>query len=184
MPYIGTSPTAPIPAHPTPSPNSESTVTAPPSSSVNYMGKDYAAIASKLNGNSFSALARKCYYKTVGDTGLKNFLSRQYDVLATHSTTLKDFFPENRPEYKNDVLSHQAPFFKAYFTGSVTAKQLESLDKAHHGYSRALGATVRISNEQVDEMKRVIDDNTGFLEKTFVRPSDAIEIFRPLIVSE
>ena len=111
-------------------------------------------------------------------------LSEQYDMLAKNSTTLQDFFPADQPKYKEVVLSHQMPFFQKYFNGTLTESDLEKFDNAHHRFSHALGRQVQISHQQFDDMKHLVDSNAGVFMRFLTTPSNAIEPFRSLVVTD
>ncbi|WP_157654453.1 hypothetical protein [Burkholderia ubonensis] len=150
--------------------------------SANFRERNYSAL---LNGDSiFSKFGRKTYYAAVGDEGLRKMLSDQYDMLSRESTTLQDFFPADKPTYKDSVLSHQMPFFRKYFSGTLTEADLRNFDRAHHGFSRQLNRTVQISDSQFDDMKHLIDRNAGPIMRFLTTPSSAIEPFRSLVVTD
>ncbi|KVD78172.1 hypothetical protein WI88_22120 [Burkholderia ubonensis] len=75
------------------------------------------------------------------------------------------------------------PFFRKYFQDQLTQGDMIRFDRAHHSFSKSLGFDVKITNAQFDEMKRVVDENSSFFVRHLLKPSAAIEPFRPYVVS-
>ena len=118
----------------------------------------------------------------LSEEDLKTIFSAQYDYLSKHSKQLRQhgFFPNEPENYKELTLSHQLPFFKSFFDGSLTATQLMYFRNTHANNSIA-----KITSNDFNEMVTLVCEKfqkdypwVGYL----FTPRSLLEKFRPFVV--
>lgn len=117
----------------------------------------------------------------LSDEHLEALFSSQYDYLNENATVLKSngFFPSEPKNYKTMMLSHQLPFFRAFFDGTLSVKQLELFKKAH--------ARRTITEQDFSEMTCLIEQkfkkDHPWVACYLFSPKRIIEKFKPFVVT-